>query len=348
MAAKTFIAKTITKLYYSSGSHSSHPKHLAPLSLSSSFSSFSPNTASPAAESQSTISSQAPGRERSRLSRWLLFLPGAITFGLGTWQIIRRQEKIQMLDYRQKRLELEPLNLNNASPSSQKLDQLEFRRVKCKGFFDEKRSIYVGPRSRSISGVTENGYYIITPLIPVPDKDESVQSPILVNRGWVPRSWKDEASKVSEGGEQSSDITPTSVQDTERRSRSRFWTKKPQIVEDQNPVVAPIEVVGVVRGSEKPSIFVPPNDPNSYQWFYVDVPAIARTCGLPEDTIYIEDVNENVNPGNPYPLPKDVNTLIRSSVMPQDHLNYTLTWYSLSAAVTLMALMRLKPKKSRR
>ncbi|XP_048443582.1 surfeit locus protein 1-like [Pyrus x bretschneideri] len=94
MAAKTSIAKTITKLYYSSGSHSSHPKHLAPLSLSSSFSSSSPNAASPAAESQSTISSQAPGRERSRLSRWLLFLPGAITFGLGTWQIIRRQEKI--------------------------------------------------------------------------------------------------------------------------------------------------------------------------------------------------------------------------------------------------------------
>ncbi|KAM2780864.1 hypothetical protein COP1_015958 [Malus domestica] len=348
MAAKTSIAKTITKLYYSIGSHSSHPKHLAPLSLSSSFSSSSPNAASPAAESQSTISSQAPGRERSRWSRWLLFLPGAITFWLGTWQIIRRQEKIQMLDYIQKRLELEPLNLNNASPSSQNLDQLEFRRVKCKGYFDEKRSIYVGPRSRSISGVTENGYCIITPLIQVPDKDESVQPPILVNRGWVLRSWKDEASKVSEGGEQSSDITPTSVQDTERRSWSRFWTKKPQVVEDQNRVVAPVEVVGVVRGSEKPSIFVPPNDPNSYQWFYVDVPAIARTCGLPEDTIYIEDVNENVNPGNPYPLPKDVNTLIRSSVMPQDHLNYTLTWYSLSAAVTLMALMSLKPKRSRR
>ena len=152
-------------------------------------------------------------------------------------------------------------------------------------------------------------------------------------------------------------------------------------LQDQNPGVALVEVVGVVRGSERPSIFVPPNDPNSYQWFYVDVPAVARARGLPEDTIYIEDVNENVNPSNPHPLPKDVNTLIRSSVMPQDHLNYTLTWYgfvssydhithqglekycptgsfsnicfllvrySLSAAVTLMALMKLKPKKSRR
>jgi len=99
-------------------------------------------------------------------------------------------------------------------------------------------------------------------------------------------------------------------------------------LQDQVLSVTPIEVVGVVRGSEKPSIFVPANDPKSSQWFYVDVPAIARTCGLPENTIYVEDINENVNPSNPYPVPKDVNTLIRSSVMPMDHLNYTLTWYA--------------------
>ena len=97
-------------------------------------------------------------------------------------------------------------------------------------------------------------------------------------------------------------------------------------LQDQPPTQTPDEVVGVIRGSEKPSIFVPPNDPNSGQWFYVDVPAIARAFGLPEDTIYIEDIHEDVNPSNPYPLPKDGSTLIRSSVMPQDHLNYTLTW----------------------
>lgn len=99
-------------------------------------------------------------------------------------------------------------------------------------------------------------------------------------------------------------------------------------LQEQIAPVTPVEVVGVIRGSEKPSIFVPANDPSSGQWFYVDVPAIARACGLPENTIYIEDINENVNPSRPYPIPKDVNMLIRSSVMPQDHLNYTLTWYA--------------------
>ena len=102
-------------------------------------------------------------------------------------------------------------------------------------------------------------------------------------------------------------------------------------IQEKIPSIAPVEVVGVVRDSEKPSIFVPANDPSSFQWFYVDVPAIARVCGLPENTIYVEDINENFNSGCPYPVPKDVNALIRSSVMPQDHLNYTLTWYALSS-----------------
>lgn len=77
-----------------------------------------------------------------------------------------------MLDYRQKRLTMEPMKFNDLSPSSEQLDNLEFRRVACKGVLDEKRSIYVGPRSRSISGVTENGYYVITPLMPIPNNPE--------------------------------------------------------------------------------------------------------------------------------------------------------------------------------
>lgn len=31
---------------------------------------------------------------KGKASKWLLFLPGAIAFGLGTWQILRREEKV--------------------------------------------------------------------------------------------------------------------------------------------------------------------------------------------------------------------------------------------------------------
>ncbi|KAH7843622.1 hypothetical protein Vadar_018934 [Vaccinium darrowii] len=311
--------------------------------------SFSSSAAAAVSEPPSSASSSQP-QEKQKGSRWsklLLFVPGGITFGLGTWQIFRRQDKIEMLEYRQKRMCLEPISGNILAPSNDNLDALEFRKVSCKGLFDEKKSIYLGPRSRSISGVTENGYYIITPLMPIPSNPQSVQFPILVNRGWVPRSWRDKSVEVSQDDKRISSTASVVAQENGKYSWWRFWSKNPKIAEEQIAPVTPVEVVGVIRGSEKPSIFVPANDPSSAQWFYVDVPAIARACGLPENTIYIEDINENVNPSRPYPIPKDANTLIRSSVMPQDHLNYTLTWYSLSAAVTFMAFKRLMPKKNR-
>ncbi|CAA0807739.1 Surfeit locus protein 1 [Striga hermonthica] len=287
---------------------------------------------------------------RSTWSKLLLFIPGAVSFGLGTWQIIRRQEKINMLEYRKSRLEMEPIKSDLVVSSSGRVDSMDFRRVQCRGVFDEKKSIYVGPRSRSISGVTENGYYIITPLVPVPGDPESMKSPILVNRGWVPRSWRDKALEPP-----SQDIPPPSsplpsTPESPKSSWWRFWSNKPESPKEPllPPPIVPTEVIGVVRGNENPNIFVPPNDPNSFQWFYVDVPALARVCGLPENTLYIEDINENVSPSSPYPIPKDVNTLIQFPVMPQAHVNYILTWYSLSAAVTFMAYKRLKPRKIRR
>lgn len=277
----------------------------------------------------------------------LLFVPGAIAFGLGSWQIFRRQDKIKMLDYREERLNMEPIQLNAIS-SAEDPTASEFRRVVCKGTFDEKKSIFVGPRSRSISGVTENGYYIITPLLPIPGNSNSVQSPVLVNRGWVPRSWRDRALESLQDVKDAKDVQIPSSLHVEKNSSWRFWSKKPEKSEEQAPPISQVEVIGVVRGSEKPSIFVPENDPSSGQWFYVDVPAIARAAGLPENVTYIEDTNENVSPSNPYPIPKDASSLIRFSVMPQDHLNYTLTWYSLSAAVTFMAYKRLQPRSRRR
>lgn len=74
--------------------------------------------------------------------------------------------QIEMLDYRRRRLEMEPVTCVELPFLSNKMDSLEFRRIVCEGNFDEKKSVFVGPRSRSISGVTENGYFVITPLIP--------------------------------------------------------------------------------------------------------------------------------------------------------------------------------------
>ncbi|GAB4839344.1 Surfeit locus protein 1 [Ancistrocladus abbreviatus] len=318
--------------------------HMLPLSAATF--STSARTISSTDGSPSASSSLPQEKQKGIWSKLLLFVPGAIAFGLGTWQIFRRQDKIKMLDYRGRRLEAEPVKLNALSPSWN-LDSLDFRRVACRGLFDEKRSIFVGPRSRSISGVTNNGYYVITPLMPIPGDPESVQSPVLVNRGWVPQSWREKLREVLQNDKQPMNAPSTALQG-ERSNWWRSWFEKPARKEDHAPRASPVELIGVARGSEKPSIFVPANDPGSGQWFYVDVPAVAHACGLPENVIYVEDINENINPSNPYPIPKDANSLIRSSVMPQDHLNYILTWYSLSAAVTFMAYKRIRAKRSHR
>ncbi|KAF9619668.1 hypothetical protein IFM89_007989 [Coptis chinensis] len=332
------ISKVLERHTSSFFTNQNHRTAQAGFSFSSSFAT-NERSLSTVVESPFPSSSEAQGKERAKWSRWLLFLPGAISFGLGTWQILRRQDKVEMLEYRRSRLELEPLSYNSISSSlTGDLGSLEFRRVLCKGVFDESKSIYVGPRSRSISGVTENGYYIITPLMPISENPErcqfineslvSVQEPVLVNRGWVPRSWRDKYLENSLAKEQDTTHKSPTAEENEGSTWWKFWSKKRKTTKVQGPAITPVKVIGVVRGSENPSIFVPANDPRSGQWFYVNVPMIARAAKLPETIVYIEDINEDVDPRKPYPLPKDVNTLIRSSVMPQDHLNYTLTWYA--------------------
>ncbi|KAE8723982.1 Surfeit locus protein 1 [Hibiscus syriacus] len=374
--------------FYAVSNQSLPPKHWVP--SSSFYISTSADTAAAAASSSSSFQSHHDKEKGSNWSRWFLFLPGAITFGLGTWQIFRRQDKewvkynaldcsatlpglcrsssvsisfprhiqtwfmlqesikvlflvsnwnvssfrnvsaqlvahvvlicipliaIKMLDYRQKRLEMEPLKLNNMSPSNEILETLEFRRVVCKGVFDNGRSIYIGPRSRSISGVTENGYYVITPLMPISCSAErlwSQNSELSCKLECDGFLWRDKSFEVPQAGEKSSSMNAVPAQGNEQSWWRMFRTKNQKAVEDQAPAITSVEVTGVVRGSEKPSIFVPANDPNSGQWFYVDVPAIAVACGLPKETLLIEDINENVDPSNPYPVPKDVNALIHS------------------------------------
>lgn len=100
-----------------------------------------------------------------------LFVYGKLCFFYSSNGLLQ----IEMLEYRKKRLELEPVSAvtwNSLSSSGRELGSLEFRRVICEGVFDERKSIYVGPRSRSISGVTENGYYLVTPLVPITDNPE--------------------------------------------------------------------------------------------------------------------------------------------------------------------------------
>ena len=46
-----------------------------------------------------------------------------------------------------------------------------------------------------------------------------------------------------------------------------------------------------------------------------------------------------------YPLPRTMEDLMTFSVMPYDHRNYALTWFSLAGATALLALRAGRLKK---
>jgi hypothetical protein len=50
----------------------------------------------------------------------------------------------------------------------------------CEGTLDTRNARFVGPRVKSVCGLTKNGYLLIVPLLPADGSP-----PVLLNRGWV-------------------------------------------------------------------------------------------------------------------------------------------------------------------
>lgn len=271
---------------------------------------------------------------------------------------MRRKWKEELLEHRRNRLrdDVVPIDLaiNSVHVDSKKdndldairkdvIQSLEYKRVQCQGVFAEEKSIFLGPRGRTNHGVTERGYFLITPLFPVEGDNSNVQVPVLVNRGWVPGSWRDSPPQHTS---ESSHEGLVLIDQGKAKDGVFSWLlgKSQKTLKVQEPKLKAMEVIGVIRGSENPNMFVPPNEAESGQWFFVDVPAMARSVGLPENTLYVEAVQDKKAAGfkaKQYPDPKDPEALVSSSVMPNDHLSYAFTWFTLSAATTFMAWKRL-------
>ena len=279
------------------------------------------------------------GQGPSLFKKLLLLAPPALAGYLGFWQLGRREEKVAMLEERKRMMShqddpqsvFQLMAVHAQSPGS---GIPEYMQVSAAGVYDEEKSQFIGPRPRSTMGVTEAGYFMVTPLV-----QSSGDSAVLVLRGWVPASWK------------SGDI------DKNPRSKTK----------------AQVNVRGVVRYSERPSMFVPKNNAERGDWFFIDVPALCEATGLPESTPLIEIVTmdeeivqsggkanptamdilggrttiqsvNDVRDGEEYPLPKSLGDMRHFSVMPRDHMNYALTWFSLSAATTGLAISILRKR----
>jgi surfeit locus 1 family protein len=126
-----------------------------------------------------------------------------------------------------------------------------------------------------------------------PVRDEAGRI-VLVDRGWMPSNHRDPAS----------------------RAASRLD--------------GPVDLVGVVRRSQKKPFFVPDNDPAKDFWFTVDVPLMRKLAGAEPDAMLDAFFLEADSAPNPGGLPIGGQTHLD---IPNDHLQYAITWFLIALAL---------------
>ncbi|KAJ8339159.1 hypothetical protein SKAU_G00359450 [Synaphobranchus kaupii] len=211
-------------------------------------------------------SSTAAGAEQGENSflKWFLLLIPVTTFGLGTWQVKRRQWKLQLIADLKSLTTAEPINL---PVDPMELNSLEYRRVKARGRYDHSQELYILPRSPvdpereareagRLSSSGESGANVITPFYCT---DLGIS--ILVNRGYVPKN------------------------------KIRPETRMKGQVSDE------VDVVGVVRLTEQRKPFIPHNDVERNRWHYRDLEAMAGVTGA--EPVFIDAVLDSTIPGGP-------------------------------------------------
>jgi surfeit locus 1 family protein len=132
---------------------------------------------------------------RPRLGPTLVAVPMFfVLLALGTWQVLRLEEKNAINQFRAERAAAEPVDLPAAVTD---LPAADFRRVRVQGRFDHAHELFVYGRSQR----GNDGYYIVTPLL----RDGA--PPVLVNRGWVPTARK--APETRAAGQVAGPVTVT-------------------------------------------------------------------------------------------------------------------------------------------
>jgi surfeit locus 1 family protein len=102
-------------------------------------------------------------------------------------------------------------------------------------------------------------------------------------------------------------------------------------------------VEGIVRLPPGKAWMQPDNEPGNNMWFYVDLPAMATAAGTEVRTDLYVDAGPAENPGR-YPVGGQTRV-----EMPNDHLQYALTWGLLAAALAVIyVLYHLKLERERK
>ncbi len=99
------------------------------------------------------------------------------------------------------------------------------------------------------------------------------------------------------------------------------------------------QIDGIVRLSSGKAWFDPPNDRARNQWYWPDLPAMAKAIGVgAPEPFYIEAITPTAQDG-PKPTGADILPNIRN-----EHLQYAITWFSLAGVLAVIYGMSLRGK----
>ncbi len=137
-------------------------------------------------------------------------------------------------------------------------------------------------------------------------------------------------------------ITPFKLGDGRIVLVDRGWIPLERKTADKRAagnVAGPVALDGVLRLNGRQTWFVPDNRPDLNFLFWVDLPAMAKLAGLPDtETRYFVEVGNTPNPGG---FPIGGQTRIN---LPNDHLQYAITWFSLAIALSVIYVLYLRQR----
>lgn len=251
-------------------------------------------------------------REKRLLWPAVMTLAGVILgLSLGTWQLQRRAWKNELIATIEARTDISPLppeawpNLKCQTVEEVGLElSCEYMKVTLRGTWDHARERHVFISvPRQPNGVGGPGYWVFTPL-----KFAGGLAEVYVNRGFVPAVAKEAAQRAQ--GQSAAEVVVTGMLRS-AEPRTRF---SGQNDEARNIwyVRSPFEFLGHEFITKRLPLIKMALPPGPHPWhFYVD--------------------QTSPHPSGELPLP-----LAGKIELPNRHLEYALTWFSLAA--TLLAV----------
>jgi cytochrome oxidase assembly protein ShyY1 len=260
-----------------------------------------------------------------------LYVFPLITSSLGCWQLYRLKWKVDMIE----RIQNHPVEIATFQPlvsakppfSRTDFDVNEFELYKLKGNFMD--TILIGPRPRAShepppeSGINPAkahfqrniGWIVIS-------KFRTIFGDVLVNRGWLPDSKKSVLEKP---------IVDEVQKAVTWKEWVGGWTGK------NIPTCTEKTIIAQARASEPSSMFVK----NDKDWKWIDVDALSNHLNcLP---ICFEMSSQFAFPKNE--LDKNIWTRTTKREIKNDHLEYALTWFGLTIAMTMLIRTKGRGRK---